>query len=758
MIRLFDSIEADFTHNGIQVLDDIVYGDACILTNEINGTYSLEMELSIVDNEKWKDVEVEKFLKVPTSKGEQIFRIKEIVKGINSIKVYGKHVFFDLENNFILDINVVQKDGRGAINQILGAMSNNMINSYNGTSNISIVNNSRLVRKNVVSALIGSDDNSFVNRWGGELEVDNFNFSMKMRIGEDRDFQVRYRKNLTGFEGNTNTYNLCTRIVPVGFDGIMLESTKWVDSQYINNYPQIYTYEIKFDDIKVKENIDDEEGYNTIEEARAALRQAAENYFITSKCDIPSFSANVNFETLKYTEEHKDLQILERVELGDDINVYIDKIDININARVVKTTYNFFTEKYKELEIGDVKPNLFKQIANLKNNIDLVTEQLGGNTWQDILDKALDEATKLMQEGLKDSYVITMKNQIVIGDAPNINDMVNCIVLNKNGIGFSNNGYLPDSLVSAMTIDGKINASCITTGVLNANLIKTGLLQSFNGYTTLNMETGSFGNVVNGYGVEMDRGGLIFSTAGEIVGGIRSSRFLDNTSINGISIVNTNAGDYVDIGFTDSENLEGNPSFYPKLRISKTKLQQTGDFIGIQLLDNVRIAKTKIFYLESNDSSYPHEVYNNADGQLSMFGDNGVMLGYMEGNTKVKAIEVYENANQYKVLINKPLSLQNNPIYGVPNIYTDYGSFRYMNESWCGSIEATARRISNLNVYYSSGWYSYSSGSQGAPSDYGVLLHLKWGESDFVQIAFDFANSMYQRAWINGAWTSWTQR
>lgn len=450
------------------------------------------MEVSIIDNDKWKDIDTEMFLKVPTSKGEQIFRIKEVVKGIDSIRVYGKHVFFDLENNFILDTNVVQKDGRGAINQILGAMTNNMINTYYGTSDISIVNNSRLVRRNVVSALIGDENNSFINRWGGELEVDNFNFSIKKRIGEDRDFQIRYRKNLTGFEGNTNTYNLCTRIVPIGFDGIMLDGSKFVDSQYINNYPQIYTYEIKFEDIKVKENEDDEDGFNTLEEARVALRKAAEEYFITSKCDLPSFSANVNFETLKYTEEYKDLNILERVELGDDVNIYIDKIDININARVVKTVYNFFTKKYTEIEIGDVKPNLFKEIANLKNVIDLVTEQLGGNTWQDILDKALDEATKLIAEGLKDSYVITMKNQIVIGDAPDINNMINCIVMNRNGIGFSNNGYLPDRLVSAMTIDGKINASCITTGQLDAALIRTGLLSSSNGTTWINMENGTF--------------------------------------------------------------------------------------------------------------------------------------------------------------------------------------------------------------------------------------------------------------------------
>ena len=492
MIRLFNHTETNFTHNGVHVLDDIVIGDTCILNNEINGVYSLECEVAMFNNSKWKDIEAEMFLRVPTPNGEQIFRIKEIVKGFNTLKIYAKHVFFDLENNFILDTNVVKKDGRSAIAQILGGMSNNMLNAYTGTSDISIINSSRLVRKNVVTALIGNDDNSFLNRWGGELQVDNFNFAIKNRIGNDRGFQVRYGKNATGYEGNINTYNLCTRIVPVGFDGIMLEGTKWVDSPNIAKYPQIYTYEVKFDDIKVKENADDEEGFETIEEARDALRQAALNHFNNTKCDLPSFSARVNFITLQNTEEYKDVKSLERVELGDDVSIYLGSIDVNASSRIVRTKYNFFTQKYIEVEVGDIKPNLFKQLINIKDTIDNIVEDLGGNTWQDIINKSLDDATKLMEEGLKDSHVITMKNQIVIGDAPDIKDMVNCIVMNKNGIGFSNNGYLPDRLISAMTIDGKINASCITVGNLNAALIKVGTLMSSNGSTWINMENGTF--------------------------------------------------------------------------------------------------------------------------------------------------------------------------------------------------------------------------------------------------------------------------
>ena len=99
-----------------------------------------------------------------------------------------------------------------------------------------------------------------------------------------------------------------------------------------------------------------------------------------------------------------------------------------------------------------------------------------------------------------------------------------------------------------------------------------------------------------------------------------------------------------------------------------------------------------------------------------------------------------------------------NNITGVNEIYGVGNTRRYYHPGWCGSIEATAKRISNLNVFLDSGWYAYSSGSNGAPSDYGIVLHIKWNTDDFIQIAFDFANNMYQRAWVNGGWTNWKTR
>ena len=80
-------------------------------------------------------------------------------------------------------------------------------------------------------------------------------------------------------------------------------------------------------------------------------------------------------------------------------------------------------------------------------------------------------------------------DEILIMDTPDIQTATKVWRWNKSGLGYSSTGYNgPYGL--AMTADGSIVADFITTGTLTANLIKAGILQSFNGATSINMETG----------------------------------------------------------------------------------------------------------------------------------------------------------------------------------------------------------------------------------------------------------------------------
>ncbi|NMA82444.1 MAG: hypothetical protein GX962_01115, partial [Epulopiscium sp.] len=560
-----------------------------------------------------------------------------------------------------------------------------------------------------------------------------------------------------------------TRARGQGFNGIL---GNYIDSPLIGAYNRIYTSVIKYDDVKVKDEYS-EEGYETLAEAQAELDRRINEEFSKNDIDKIKASYTINFVQLEKTEEYKNYIAAERLFIGDNCRVYIPKLNVDIKVRAMTKKYDVLAQKTKEIKLSnyiEAKPLTIKQITERLEKID---------STETILQLAKENATDLIKSGLKNSYVIVRANEIIIGDTKDINTMTKVWRWNNNGLGFSSTGYYGE-FGTAVTADGAIVADFITVGILNAALIKAGVLKSFNGKSWLNMEDGTFDfangalafdglnlqmigkiiNVLNGYGVEMNQGGLSFAVEGEIVGGIRSSRFPSNTSINGINIVNTRDGDYIDIGFTENEDFSGTVEFSPIIRIAKIVHELMGNFKGIQIFDHILLKNNKDLFIESNDVNFPHEIYNSTTGNLCVFGDNGVVLGYKNGAENVRVITLVENPNSAgsQIFIEKQISMDNNKITSVSDIFTSGSTGRYYHEGWCGSVESTAKRISNLNVFYDSGWYAYSSGSNGAPSDWGVVLHLKWNENDFIQIAFDFANTMYQRAWVNGSWTNWVER
>lgn len=739
----------------------------CVPDEDLStGNYIIDLTFRIDDNIE-DLLQEEAILKVLMDYGNEVFRISKVTVGTRYIEVVARQITIaDSLTLWLEDVRPTNLNGQGAVSWLL--------NNAEGKKEIQIVSdidkiNTAYYQRMSLYKALHDNDNSFLNRWGGEVQRRGYTIYINKRIGTDRGFSIREGKNLTGFKGTSNIDNLVTRARGQGYNGIL---GNYIDSPLIGSYNRIYTNLIKYDDVKVKDEYS-EEGYDTLAQAQAELDRRIKEEFSNNDIDKIKASYTINFVQLEKTEEYKNYIAAERLFIGDTSRVYIPKLNVDIKVRAMSKKYDVLAQKTKEIKLSnyiEVKPLSIKQIAEKLELMD---------STETILQLAKDNATSLIKGGLKNSYVIVKENEIIIGDTKDINTMTNVWRFNNGGLGHSKTGYYGD-FGTAITQDGQIVADFITVGILNAGLIKAGILRSFNGASWINMEDGTLDlangglsfdginlqiigkiiNVLNGYGVEMDQGGLMFATNGEVVGGIRSSRFTDNLAINGLSIVNTRDGDYTDIGFTNSENFEGNTDFYPVLRISKIVNQLLGNFKGIQLLENTRLANMKTFYLESNDSKFPHEIYNTAGGLLALFGDNGVMLGYMSGAEKVKVLELAETVGEggIQAMFYKNLSMAGNKILGVSDIFTGTTSHRYHHAGWCGSIEATAKRISNLNVYYESGWYAYSSGSQGAPSSYGVMLHLKWGETDFAQIAFDFANNMYQRAWVNGAWTSWKTR
>lgn len=485
MIRIFDERETDFSHDGIEILDDITI--SCISEREINGTWFLNAEF-LRDEDKSISIENRRILKVPTAINEQLFRIVSMKVTKSKIMVYAEHIFFDNRYNFIADTYVVQKDGNNALQQMIGACQYK--NNFRGLSTVPTIASTRLIRKTFIDAIMGDSDNSFINRWGGEIELDNFDFKIKSEIGENRGVEVTYGHNMQGFEGEIDESGVITRVMPEGFNGILLPE-KYVDSPLIDNYAFPRIQKVYISSIKVKENPEDEDGFDTEEEAHEALRQYVANLYAIENIDKPSVNIRVNFINLEKTDQFKN-EVFEKVYLGDTLKVNLEKYGFDVTSRVISERYDNRNDRFVEIELGHSKVNVLKEVSNVQQTIDGILEQLKQqNSWEGLLDQARDEATKLIQEGIKNSFVVARKNEILIMDSENVETAKSVIRMNKNGIGFSQTGYNGPYIIG-ITIDGKINADCITSGIINAALIRAGRLQSLNNKTWISMEDGSF--------------------------------------------------------------------------------------------------------------------------------------------------------------------------------------------------------------------------------------------------------------------------
>lgn len=97
--------------------------------------------------------------------------------------------------------------------------------------------------------------------------------------------------------------------------------------------------------------------------------------------------------------------------------------------------------------------------------------------------------------GANGGYVVIRQNEekqpyeILIMDTPDIATATKVWRWNMGGLGYSSHGY-NGPYTTAITQDGAIVADFITAGVLTANIIKAGVLQSLNGKSSINMETG----------------------------------------------------------------------------------------------------------------------------------------------------------------------------------------------------------------------------------------------------------------------------
>ena len=514
--------ESNFNNNGLGFLTDIMSAN---VLEELNGDYYLDLVYKI-DGHLSEYLVEENIIKCEVANGsKQLFRIKRIVKDFTQIEVYAQHIFYDLLNNLILDTAPTQLDCQSFGNWILART--NYQTGFTYYSDIAGVKSARYVRRNPVEAIMGDIENSMLNVFGGDLERDNFVIKQLAQRGSSNGIKLIFGKNITEIKITSDYSSIITRILPLGFDGLMLPEV-YIDSTHIDDYITPKIAKVEFSDIKYDPESEDEEVYTDIEDAYTALREACENLYQTG-IDLPQINIKIDWVELSKTKEYENYQAIETLHLGDYVTAEI--LGLNYQTRVTRIIYNPLSKMIDTFEIGTIQ-------KTIGNSINENTQRVENINVTSILNSAKDNATMQINNAMG-GYIVKTQTDLYIMDTPSTSTAQKVWRWNLNGLGYSSTG-IGGPYQTAMTSDGKIVADMITTGTMSADRI-----QGLEGVMIAVGELGDyirispdgnmiFGNPNNEYQlqVENDRIGIYYN------GSLISSWIQDQFSVTQLNLGN----------------------------------------------------------------------------------------------------------------------------------------------------------------------------------------------------------------------------
>lgn len=446
---LYSSTETAFTSNGLGVLNDSV---SAIVREERNGAYELTMEYP-ADGIHFSDISARCIIlaKPNSTDSPQPFRIYRITKPIGGIvTIYAQHISYDLSGVAVSPFSA------NTLAEAISAMQSHALPSnqpFTLTTDMNKGTGLSITTPASFRAMMGGQENSLVDIYGGEYSYDKYSISLNANRGEDRGFTLRYGKNLTSFEQDENCAAVYSHIYPYWTDGTTTIEVN--NGEYGKLVPTTGT-ELPYTKILPK----DLSSYFENQPTSADLLITAKTYASKAQLGVPKVSLTVSFAQL---EENG----IDRVDLCDTVTVVFPKMGVNAKAKVVTAEYDVLLERYTTLEIGSSTQGIADTIANQQAQIESIPSSVG-------MQEAILKATAWITGTVDAGKVVFVRNQngdptaikIVSTTKPEGAAYYPMWIISAGGIGYSTDGGATISNIG-LTADGHIVADTIDLNTAN---------------------------------------------------------------------------------------------------------------------------------------------------------------------------------------------------------------------------------------------------------------------------------------------------
>lgn len=452
---LYEPTATSFDTNGLGSLADAI---ECIVEEERNGAYTLTLTYP-VDGLHYEDITLSSLIKVfcGEGRGEQVFRVYKITRPMSGrVSIMAQHISYQLSMIPTMPFSA------SSANAALAGLKSNAAEACPftfWTDKSTVANYTQTLPESIRSRL-GGVQGSILDVYGGEFEFDNYTVRLWANRGTDRGVTLRYGKNVVDLTQEQNIENTITGVVPYWSNDAATVTLpeKVVSAPSASSYP--FPRTIPLDCSPAFEE----------QPTVADLRAYAQTYVAQTGIGVPKVAINVSFVNLRDTEEYADVAALERVELCDYVTVIYDKLGVDTRAQVVKTSWDVLAERYKSIDIGDVRTSLAQTIATTVTEAD---EAVTPSALQSAVQKATDLIT-----GVTGGYIKFNRNangqpyEMLIMDEATEEESTNIWRYNSAGWGFSHDGGA--NYTTAATIDGGIIADSIVAGTLTGLEIDNG--------------------------------------------------------------------------------------------------------------------------------------------------------------------------------------------------------------------------------------------------------------------------------------------
>ena len=472
---LYEATETAFTTACKARLVDCV---SCVVTEERNGVYECSFVYPMTGRH-YEDIEIGCYIGATHDDDGDVQPFKIYYRSApldGAVEFHARHLSYALSNVIVSPFSAAN------VQAALQGIGSNAINTnlFTFSTDKTTVADFSVDEPASVRSVMGGQNGSLLDIYGGEWDFDKYNVYLKAARGTASGITIRYGKNLVDINQTIDAGGLYNALVPFwrqevdGVDTLVTLPEHIVAAAGVTDpVPVVMDFTMDFEE----------------QPTEAQLRAAAAAYLADQEPWTPPETLKVNFIALWQTSDYESVANLLKLRLCDTVSVYYPLLGVTAhNIKVIKTVYNTLAEKYDSIELGQPQAS-FAQVLTQKVDKSIASAQTADRGF---FDAAITAATDLLT-GANGGHVVIKRDangepqEILIMDTTSELTATNILRINLYGIGFSTDGG--NTYSTAWNIDGQFVADFITSGTLRAIMLEGPTVDTY-----WNLASGKFHN------------------------------------------------------------------------------------------------------------------------------------------------------------------------------------------------------------------------------------------------------------------------